>query len=66
MLSIKTSFGSTIYDCAKSALENPDSNVGLYAPGILKILSNMFIDSSCFHILKEWVILKVYHTEMQD
>jgi hypothetical protein len=33
MLSIKTSFGSTIYDCAKSALENPDSNVGLYAPG---------------------------------
>lgn len=32
MLSIKTSFGSTIYDCAKSALENPDSNVGLYAP----------------------------------
>jgi len=32
MLSVKTSFGSTIYDCAKSALENPDSNVGLYAP----------------------------------
>ncbi len=32
MLSIKTSFGTTIYDCARSALENPDSNVGLYAP----------------------------------
>ena len=31
-LSIKTSFGTTIYDCIKSALENPDSNVGLYAP----------------------------------
>ena len=27
-----TSFGTTIYDCCKSALENPDSNVGLYAP----------------------------------
>jgi creatine kinase len=32
-MSIKTSFGTTIYDCIKSALENPDSNVGLYAPG---------------------------------
>ena len=32
MLRVKTSFGTTIYDCAKSALENPDSNVGLYAP----------------------------------
>jgi arginine kinase len=31
----RTSFGTTIYDCCKSALENPDSNVGLYAPGIL-------------------------------
>jgi hypothetical protein len=31
-LSIKTSYGTTIYDCARSALENPDSNVGLYAP----------------------------------
>ena len=33
-LSIKTSHGTTIYDCCKSALENPDSSVGLYAPGI--------------------------------
>ncbi len=32
-LSIKTSFGTTIYDCCKSALEFPDSNCGLYAPG---------------------------------
>lgn len=32
-LSIKTSFGTTVYDCVKSAIENPDSNVGLYAPG---------------------------------
>jgi len=31
-LSVRTKFGTTIYDCAKSALENPDSNVGLYAP----------------------------------
>jgi creatine kinase len=32
MLSMKTSFGTTIYDCIKSAVENPDSNCGLYAP----------------------------------
>jgi creatine kinase len=32
MLSLKTSFGTTIYDCIKSAVENPDSNCGLYAP----------------------------------
>ena len=31
-LSVKTSFGTNVYDCCKSALENPDSNVGLYAP----------------------------------
>jgi arginine kinase len=31
-MSIKTSFGTTIYDCVRSAVENPDSNVGLYAP----------------------------------
>jgi len=31
-LSVKTSHGTTIYDCCKSALENPDSSVGLYAP----------------------------------
>lgn len=32
MLSIRTSFGSTIYDCVRSAVYHPDSNVGLYAP----------------------------------
>jgi hypothetical protein len=32
-LSVKTSFGTTIYDCVASALEFPDSNCGLYAPG---------------------------------
>jgi len=31
-LSIRTSFGTNIYDCVRSALENPDSSVGLYAP----------------------------------
>jgi arginine kinase len=31
-MSLKTSFGTTIYDCIKSAVENPDSNCGLYAP----------------------------------
>ena len=33
-LSIKTGYGTTLIDCVKSALENPDSNVGLYAPGM--------------------------------
>jgi hypothetical protein len=33
LLSRRTSFGTTAYDCIKSALENPNSNVGLYAPG---------------------------------
>jgi len=28
-----TSFGTTVLDCVKSAVENPNSNVGLYAPG---------------------------------
>lgn len=31
-LQLRTSFGSTIYDCVVSALENPDSGCGLYAP----------------------------------
>ena len=31
-LSKKTSYGTTVYDCVKSAVENPDSNCGLYAP----------------------------------
>lgn len=31
-LQLKTSFGTTIYDCVVSALENPDSGCGLYAP----------------------------------
>jgi hypothetical protein len=29
----KTSYGTTIYDCIKSAVENPESHCGLYAPG---------------------------------
>ena len=36
ILSKTTSFGTTVIDCCKSALENPDSNVGLYAPGTKK------------------------------
>ncbi len=35
LFSKKTSFGTNIYDCVKSAVENPSSNVGLYAPGII-------------------------------
>ena len=41
-LSKITSFGTTVYDCAKSALENPDSNVGLYAP-----------DPDCYDVFAE-------------
>ena len=36
LFSKKTSFGTTIVDCCKSAVENPSSNVGLYAPGLKK------------------------------
>lgn len=40
-LSARTSYGTTIYECIKSGIENPDSKVGLYAPGstpaILKV-----------------------------
>ncbi|XP_967811.3 arginine kinase [Tribolium castaneum] len=28
----KTGFGSTLLDCIQSGLENPDSNIGVYAP----------------------------------
>lgn len=31
-LSKSTKYGTNIYDCVKSAVENPDSNCGLYAP----------------------------------
>ncbi|KAI3378364.1 hypothetical protein SNEBB_004615 [Seison nebaliae] len=34
MLSRRTKMGSTIMDCCMSALRNPDSNVGLYAPDV--------------------------------
>jgi len=33
LLAKTTSFGTTVLDCVKSAVENPNSNVGLYAPG---------------------------------
>ena len=29
---LRTSHGTTFFDCINSALENPNSNVGLYAP----------------------------------
>ena len=32
-LSEKTSYGTTIYDCCKAALRNPQCNVGTYAQG---------------------------------
>ncbi len=34
LMSKKTSYGSTIQDCCQSALDFPDSNVGLYAPDV--------------------------------
>ena len=44
MLSKTTSFGTTVYDCVKSALENPNSNVGLYAPDpeVYDVFSEIF------------------------
>jgi arginine kinase len=53
MLSVKTKFGSTIYDCAKSALENPDSNVGLYAP-----------DPDCYDVFSEVNFPKIQYLNL--
>jgi len=43
-MSMKTSFGTRIYDCIKSACENPDSNCGLYAPDpeVYDLFSDLF------------------------
>ncbi len=48
----KTKFGSTIIDCVKSAIENPDSSVGLYAP-----------DPDCYDVFPElfWPVISDYH-----
>lgn len=51
-LSIKTSFGTTITDCVRSAIENPDSNVGLYAPGII-----FFINFQNFSFVLNFVLI---------
>lgn len=42
MLTPKTSYGSTIYDCVKSAVTYPDSGCGLYAP-----------DPECYDVFAE-------------
>jgi len=42
LMSKRTSHGSTIYDCCKSALIYPDSGVGLYAP-----------DTECYDLFSE-------------
>lgn len=48
----KTKYGSTIVDCVKSATENPDSHVGLYAP-----------DPDCYDIFPEifYPVISDYH-----
>ena len=48
----KTKYGSTILDCVKSAVENPDSSVGLYAP-----------DPDCYDKFPEmfWPVISDYH-----
>lgn len=48
----KTRFGSTIVDCVRSAVENPDSSVGLYAP-----------DPECYDQFPEifWPVISDYH-----
>lgn len=49
-MSKKTSFGTSIYDCCKSALYFPDSNVGLYAP-----------DTECYDVFSD-----IFHPVIAD
>jgi hypothetical protein len=48
----KTKYGSTVLDCVKSAVANPDSSVGLYAP-----------DPDCYDMFPEifWPVISDYH-----
>lgn len=48
----KTKFGTSLIDCVKSAVENPDSSVGLYAP-----------DPDCYDTFPEifWPVISEYH-----
>jgi creatine kinase len=48
----KTPYGTSLIDCVKSAVENPDSSVGLYAP-----------DPDCYDIFPEifWPVISDYH-----
>jgi arginine kinase len=48
----KTKYSTTLVDCVKSALENPDSSVGLYAP-----------DPDCYDTFPEifWPVISEYH-----
>jgi len=50
MMSKKTSYGTSIYDCCKSALYFPDSNVGLYAP-----------DAECYDVFSD-----IFHPVIAD
>ncbi|CAF0924764.1 unnamed protein product, partial [Didymodactylos carnosus] len=52
LLRKKTQYGSTLYDCVKSALENPDSSIGLYAP-----------DPECYDVFRclFWPVIMDYH-----
>lgn len=47
-----TKFGTSLVDCVKSAVENPNSSVGLYAP-----------DPECYDTFPEifWPVISDYH-----
>ena len=47
-----TKYGTSLVDCVKSAVENPDSSVGLYAP-----------DPDCYDTFPEifWPVISEYH-----
>lgn len=48
----KTKYSTTLVDCVKSAVENPESSVGLYAP-----------DPDCYDTFPEifWPVISEYH-----
>ena len=47
-----TKYGTSLVDCVKSGVENPDSIIGLYAP-----------DSDCYDVFPEifWPVISDYH-----
>jgi hypothetical protein len=60
-LNITTSYGTTVYDLVKSAIENPKSNVGIYVPGNVFIIIIIIISFINFiFILKLFLDCEAY------